>query len=162
MTNREQQQQDRAEARKRQLAVRSEIAPAATQQQPPYRVPESDIELRAAQTASWDTSQELILLRLCLNRESERPDPNPNTIMGLTRAIDMMIARNQSTALKCGAYLSRETYGDFIKALIAVACETVQEYAPDQYEPIIDTMRERMQRYFDPAAIAAANAQYEA
>jgi hypothetical protein len=163
MTKREEQQQERAEDRKQQLARRQNDVAAPVETQPSYEVPDSEIALRDAQTASWSTHEEIRILRYCLQKESAGKC-NPNTITALTRAIDAMIARQQSTALRCGEYLSRQAASDFVKALISVATETVQAHAPELYDVIIDDMRERMAPYFDPnlaTTIVATNERYE-
>lgn len=127
--------------------------------QPDYQVQEADEALRATMTASWDTASEIRILRFFLAKCAK--DGNALFAVQLTKAIDTMIARNQATALKCGAYLSREAISDFIRVLITISCEAVREHAPEHYEPIIDAMKAKLAPYFDPAAIAAANSRYE-
>lgn len=127
--------------------------------QPDYQVQEADEALRATMTASWDTASELKILRFFLAKAAR--DGNALFAVQLTKAIDTMIARNQATALKCGAYLSREAISDFIRVLITISCEAVREHAPDRYEPIIDAMRAKLEPYFSPEAIAKANERYD-
>lgn len=147
-------------AQSRAVAKRASDVSAPVVAQPDYSVPEADESLRASQTASWDTASELKILRFYLAK-CAKEGTSPLFAVQLCKAIDTMIARNQSTALKCGAYLSREAISDFIRVLINISCEAVREHAPDKYEVIIDDMKARLEPYFDPAAIAAANARHE-
>src|ERR1044071_8851086 len=94
--------QSRAIAKREQNELTS---PIAVQQD--YQVPEADVALLASQTASWDTASEIRILRFHLAKVM-REGGNADLAVRLTKALDTMIARNQATALKCGAYLSRE------------------------------------------------------
>jgi hypothetical protein len=143
-------------AQSRAIAQRNNDVIAPVVAQPDYSVPEVDEALRASQTASWDTASEIKILRFFLAK-CAKEGTNPVFAVQLTRAIDQMIARNQATALKCGAYLSREAISDFIRVLITISCEAVREHAPDLYEVIIDDMKARLEPYFHPEAIAKAN-----
>ena len=145
----------RAIAKREQNELTTPIA-----SQPNYQVPEADVALLASQTASWDTANEIRCLRFHLAKVM-REGGNADLAVRLTKALDTMIARNQVTALKCGAYLSREAMGDFIRVIIQIASEAVRENAPDQYEPIIDAMRAKLEPYFSPEAIAKANERYD-
>ena len=147
-------------AQGRAIAKRANEVAVPIVTQPDYQVPEGDEAIMAAQTGSWSTESELKVLRFYLAK-CAKEGTNPLFAVQLTRAIDTMIARNQATALKCGSYLSREAIRDFILVLIQIATEAVREHAPDQYEPIVDSMRTQLQPYFEPAAIAAANERYE-
>jgi hypothetical protein len=129
--------------------------------QPDYQVPEADIPLLANQTASWDTATEIKILRFHLAKIM-REGGNADLAVRLTKALDTMISRNQATALKCGAYLSREAASDFIRVIFQIASEAIKNRVPEElYEEIWDDMRVRIEPYFDPAAIAAANARYD-
>jgi hypothetical protein len=150
--------QSRAIAKRAQNELTSPIA-----EQPPYQVPAADTQLLASQTATWDTASEIKILRFQLAKFAmmETNVGTADIIVRLTKALDTMIARNQVTALKCGAYLSREAISDFIRVLITISCESVREHAPELYDVIIDDMRTRLEPYFSPDAIAKANEKYE-
>jgi hypothetical protein len=128
--------------------------------QPDYQVPAEDEALRASQSASWDTAAEIKILRFYLAKNAKE-GINPLFAVQLTKAIDTMIARNQATALKCGAYLSREAITDFIKVLITISCEAVRKHAPELYDVIIDDMKSQLEPYFSAEAIAKANERHE-
>src|SRR4051794_38961401 len=93
--------------------------------QPDYQVPEADVALLASQTASWDTASEIRVLRFHLAKVM-REGGNADLAVRLTKALDTMIARNQATALKCGAYLSRDAIRDYIRVIQTIAAESIE------------------------------------
>jgi hypothetical protein len=161
MNNSHRQQKQTDKAQGRAIAKRNNDVAAPIVAQPDYQVPEADEALRASQTASWDTASEIKILRFFLAK-CAKEGTNPLFAVQLTKAIDNMIARNQATALKCGAYLSREAITDFIKVLLQIASEAIHHRVPQElYEEIWDDMRARLEPYFHPEAIAKANERYE-
>lgn len=164
MNNSKRQSEQKSKAQSRAIAKRAQnelTSPIAVQQD--YQVPEADAQLLASQTATWDTAAEIRILRFQLAKFAmmETNTATADIIVRLTKAIDNMIARNQATALRCGAYLSREAMGDLIRVILHISSEAIKDRVPDDlYEEIWDDMRTRLQPYFHPEAIAKANERY--
>lgn len=162
MNNSKRQQKQTGDAQSRALVKQDQnnvVAPITDQ--PGYLVPESDESILAAQTASWDTSSEIKILRYYLAK-CAKDGGSATTAVLLTKALDTMIARNQATALRCGSYLSRDAIRDFVFAIIQVACESVRSRVPDEIgDEIIDEMRAKLMPMCAADTIAAANVKRE-
>jgi hypothetical protein len=153
-SKRQQKQTDKALAKKE---VTGEILVPMTKQ-PEYPVPEDVRELRDAQTADWDLSADIQILRFYIAQETKKGG-NAAVVAQLAKAVESLIRTNVSTALRTGEWLSGTTYRELLRAMIDDVAELFREHVPDDdvFSDLFLELKARYQRRTSRENIAAVN-----
>jgi hypothetical protein len=160
MNNSKRQQKQTDNALTKKSDTDGEIVVPMTRQ-PSYPVPEADQTLRDSQTADWDLSQDIQILRFYLAKESQKGG-NASVVAQLAKAVESLIRTNVSTALRTGEWQSRKSAREFVLAVINETSDVLRaRLSPDEFNEAIDELRSRIMPMFSRESVAAANERNE-
>ncbi len=153
-SKRQQKQTERALAKKDDAG--GEILVPMTKQ-PAYPVPDEIIALRDAQTADWDLSADIAILRMYIALETKKGG-QAAIVAQLAKAVESLVRTNVSTALRTGEWLSRKSAREYALAVVSDASEVLRSrLAPAEFDDAIDELRERVMSRTSRENIAASN-----
>jgi hypothetical protein len=129
--------------------------------QPEYPVPDDVVALRNQQTADWDLSSDIQILRFYIALETKKGG-NAAVVAQLAKAVESLIRTNVSTALRTGEWLSRQSAREYAFAIIADASDVLRtRLSTEEFEVAIDELRERVMSRCSRESVADANQRNE-
>jgi len=157
-SKRQQKQTSKALAKKE---VTGEILVPMTKQ-PEYPVPDDVRELRDQQTADWDLSADIQILRFYIAQETKKGG-NAAVVAQLAKAVESLIRTNVSTALRTGEWCARSSMRNLALAMIDEASRLIKPYITDteEYSDFILELRSRLESFATREAVADENKRNE-